>query len=193
MGLSERYRRLRLSAELKTRYASVIYALLWIAGAGAVAAIAIVLLRTEGDDTVTLPPVHQFELSRAARKAGCELRRRDGTTLNPPVTGAVGGRPAGPGVYEDPVPVASLIAAMRRGVIVIQYRAGLRGADVRQLEELQKAVPTGTILAPNATRMPYEIAVTAYRRLLGCRTFTAAAIDAVRLFRGRFVGSGPDV
>jgi hypothetical protein len=29
------------------------------------------------------------------------------------------------------------------------------------------------------------------RRLLGCRGFQPNTIDAVRLFRGRFVGDGP--
>jgi hypothetical protein len=34
--------------------------------------------------------------------------------------------------------------------------------------------------------------VTAYRRLLGCRELSQPSIDAIQLFRGRFVGSGPD-
>ena len=40
--------------------------------------------------------------------------------------------------------------------------------------------------------MRYEVAVAAYRRLLGCTRFTDAAIDAIRLFRGRYIGIGPD-
>ena len=53
-------------------------------------------------------------------------------------------------------------------------------------------IPAGTILAPNGTRMPYALAVTAYRRLLGCPRVTPATLDAVQLFRGRFVGGGPE-
>ena len=34
--------------------------------------------------------------------------------------------------------------------------------------------------------------VTAWRRLLGCSRFGGGTIDAIRLFRGRFIGTGPD-
>jgi hypothetical protein len=40
--------------------------------------------------------------------------------------------------------------------------------------------------------MPFAVAVTAYRRLLGCRDLNQSSVDAIQLFRGRFVGSGPD-
>ena len=53
-------------------------------------------------------------------------------------------------------------------------------------------MPEGTIVAPNDTGMRFELAVVAYRRLLGCPRFTAQALDAVQLFRGRYLGSGPD-
>jgi hypothetical protein len=40
--------------------------------------------------------------------------------------------------------------------------------------------------------MSFEVAATAYRRLLGCPRATDAAMEAALLFRGRFLGSGPD-
>jgi hypothetical protein len=81
---------------------------------------------------------------------------------------------------------------MRHGIVVIQYRPGLSAGLLDVLTALQSAVPKGTIVAPNATRMPYEVAATAWRRVLGCPRLDATTIDAVRLFRGRFVGSTPD-
>jgi hypothetical protein len=87
---------------------------------------------------------------------------------------------------------ASLLAAMREGVVVIQFR-GLASSDVSLLRSLQEAIPSGTIVAPNDTGMPFAVAVTAYRRLLGCRALNESSVDAIRLFRGRFVGSGPEV
>jgi len=36
------------------------------------------------------------------------------------------------------------------------------------------------------------VAVVAWRRVLGCREYARGAPDAIRLFRGRFIGSGPD-
>jgi hypothetical protein len=76
--------------------------------------------------------------------------------------------------------------------VVIQFREGLDGERLEALKTLQAAVPTGTIVTPNATGMRFELAVTAYRRLLGCPRFSDQALDAVQLFRGRFLGSGPE-
>lgn len=144
-----------------------------------------------GEETVELPPVRQIELVDAARAAGCRIEQAGVRPLNPPVQGPRG-TPAGPGVYDAQPDVAMLVAALRRGRVVIHYRPGLERGRVRELERLQAAVPEGTLVVPNATRMPYEVAITAWRRLLGCPTFEDEAIDALRLFRGRFLGSGPD-
>jgi hypothetical protein len=100
--------------------------------------------------------------------------------------------PASPGFKARAPSVPSLVAALRHGILVIHFRPGLEDERLDELREVQEAVPEGTIVTPNATAMPYEVAVTAYRRLLGCRQFTDATLDAVRLFHGRFVGSGPE-
>ena len=81
---------------------------------------------------------------------------------------------------------------MREGVIVIQFR-DVAPSDLDLLRDVQEAVPDGTIVVRNDTGMPFVVAVTAYRRLLGCRTLNQSSVDAIQLFRGRFVGSGPDV
>jgi len=168
------------------------YALAWIVGAGVLATVLVVLLGGRSED-VSLPPVRETELGEAARHAGCELvRAREGRGLNPPVLGVPRVRPAAPGLYEEAPPAAALVAALRRGVVVVHFRAGLPDELVDRLRELQESVPEGTIVTPNATGMSYELAVTAYGRLLGCRRWVPAVLDAVRLFRGRFIGQGPD-
>jgi hypothetical protein len=134
--------------------------------------------------------VRETRLTDAAGQSRCELRT--GAALNPPADGPAGGRPARPGFYDTPVASAQLGAAVRRGIIVIQYRAGLGDDGIDALKNLQTAFPNGTIVAPNATRMHFEVAVTAYRRLLGCRQFSPRVLDAIQLFRGRFLGSGPE-
>ena len=88
--------------------------------------------------------------------------------------------------------MSSLIAALRDGVVVVQFR-GVDESAVDLLHAIQEAVPDGTIVAPNETGRPYIVAVTAYRRLLGCREPNDSTVDAIQLFRGRFVGSGPGV
>jgi hypothetical protein len=100
--------------------------------------------------------------------------------------------PARPGVYEEPPGGEALTAAMRRGIVVIQYRPGLGDSQREELHILQKALPQGTVVTPNDTAMPFQLAATAYRRLLGCRRYSADALEAVRLFQGRYLGRGPD-
>lgn len=152
---------------------------------------AFVLLRLGRETEVSLPPVRQTELTEAAAAAGCELRGdRPGQPLEPPIVGPRA-NPARPGIYSRPITSSTLIGAIRAGTIVIHYRPPLAEDSVEQLRKLQEAVPGGTIVAPNQ-RMRYTIAVTAWRRLLGCRRFDRGALDAVRLFRGRFIGLGPD-
>jgi hypothetical protein len=174
------------------RGALLLYAGAWLVGVGLIVGLVFAIFG-EGDDTVSVPPVRETELVDAAVQSRCELRTaRTGERLNPPVDGPAGAAAAKPGFYDRPVASGALAAAVRRGIVVIQFRGDLDGKNVDALKTLQAAVPTGTIVAPNDTGMRFELAVTAYRRLLGCPRFSEQALDAVQLFRGRFLGSGPD-
>lgn len=175
------------------RFALATYVVVWLVAAGIVAALTILALGGGEPETVAVPPVEEIELDRAAFAAGCELRRaRPREQLNPPVSGPASGASASGGFYDRALNQDALVSALRKGVIVIQFRADLEEERLEELRDLQEALPTGTIVAPNETGMPYEVAVTAYRRLLGCGHLTDATLDAVQLFRGRYVGSGPD-
>lgn len=177
---------------MKGRWPAVtLYVVVWLATGVAAAGILLLVLSDGDDGKASLPPVQHTELRVAAQRAGCELRVGDEQRQGePPV---VGGRaaPAAPGFYESPLPRSALVGALRRGIVVISYRPDLPQEQRALLRALQDAVPRGTIVAPNET-MPFAIAVTAWRRLLGCRRTGPEMIDAVRLFRGRFVGAGPD-
>jgi hypothetical protein len=167
----------------------LIYAVAWL-GTGALVAALVLVARPEHPST-QLPPVRQIQLERAARTAGCELRRGDAAArLIAPADGRAG-RPASPGAYDAPLRPDALIAALRHGIVVIQYRAGISQDLLDRLSAVRSLVPRGTILAPSATAMPFEVAVSAWRRLMRCPRVRAATLDAVRLFRGRFLGSGP--
>jgi hypothetical protein len=169
------------------------YTAAWLVAAAAAVAVVFAVSGSDGENTVSVPPVREPELTKAAGQSRCELRTaRAGEQFNPPVDGPAGGRPARPGFYEDPIAGAALSSAVRNGIVVIQFREGLDGERLEALKTLQEAIPQGTIVAPNATGMPFEVAVTAYRRLLGCPRFNDQALDAVQLFRGRFLGSGPE-
>jgi hypothetical protein len=175
------------------RTAVVAYAVAWLVAAAAAVGLVFAVFGGDDTDAVSVPPVRETELPQAVGQGGCELRTAAaGERLNPPVDGPAGVWPARPGFYDEPIASTALTAAVRHGIIVIQFRAGLDGERLTELKQLQEAVPEGTIVVPNHTGMRFELAVIAYRRLLACPRFTERALDAVQLFRGRFLGSGPD-
>ena len=175
-----------------SRRAVVRYIAVWLAAGAAMTVGLVALLDASSADQVTLPPVRETRLATAARDARCTLTRAaPGQRLTPAVDGPAG-RPATPGVYDEAPPGPSLIGALRHGIVVIHVRPGSAWDDPDLLSHLQGAIPEGTIVTTGDAGLPFEVAATAYRRLLGCPRFTTQALDAVRLFRGRFVGRGPD-
>lgn len=169
------------------------YLAVWIAGGALVATSAVWLVERFGEEQVSLPPVRQVELADAARSAECRLRRvRPGERTRPVVDGPAGMPAAAAGVYEQPAEPYRLVAAMRRGSVVIHYSPALPDSSREQLERLHEAMPEGTIVTPDGSGMPDVLAVTAFRRILGCPRYDRRTFEAVRLFQGRFVGTGPD-
>ncbi|MFP5363489.1 MAG: DUF3105 domain-containing protein [Thermoleophilia bacterium] len=177
---------------MKGRWPAItLYVVVWLATGFAAAAILLLVLRDGDDGKASLPPVQQTALRVAAQRAGCELRAGGGQRRDePPVAGGPAA-PAAPGFYGSAPPRSAIVGALRRGIVVISYRPDITREQRALLRALQDAVPRGTIVAPNEA-MPFAIAVTAWRRLLGCRRAGPETIDALRLFRGRFVGEGPD-
>ncbi|HEX6027075.1 MAG TPA: DUF3105 domain-containing protein [Solirubrobacter sp.] len=176
-----------------SRSAVVAYAAGWLLAVAAAVGIVFAIFGREQFETVGVPPVRETQLTDAAGHGRCVLHMaKRGERLNPPVDGPAGVPPARPGFYDKPISALQLSAAVRHGIVVIQFRDGLEGKRLEHLKTLQAAVPEGTIVAPNATGMRFELAVTAYRRLLGCPRFSDQSLDAVQLFRGRYLGSGPE-
>ncbi len=169
--------------------ALLVYVVGWLGLGAALVFVVSALLRGVEDD-VALPPVRETELPLAATKAGCVLRSGDQAGGDPPVSGPPAD-PAPAGVYDDPPGTTALVGALRRGIIVIQYRPEVADDQIEALRQLQAAVPRGTIVTPNL-EMRFALAVTGWHRLLGCRELSDGTIDAIRLFHGRYIGSGPD-
>jgi hypothetical protein len=166
--------------------ALLLYGAVWVAVTAAVAFVVISVV--DGEESVTLPPVRAIELTSAAEAAGCVLRIDDRLDSSLPLSGP-SRRAAEPGFYDDPLPDAAVVGALRRGIIVIHYRRDLPADRVRKLRVVQQAVPAGTIVAPN-DGMRFAVAATAWQHLVGCAQWTDGTIDALRLFRGRYIGRG---
>jgi Protein of unknown function (DUF3105) len=175
----------------RARVAVAGYVAVWMAATAVLAAGLLLLLDDDGREQVSLPTIHEPGLVEAARRAGCRLRRTGRRErMDPPAAGPAASEPARAGFYDKGLDPDSVVAALREGVVVIHFRANLDGTRIEELRRIQESAPTGTIVAANAT-MPFEVAATAYRRVLGCPRASDEAIEAALLFRGRFLGSGP--
>ncbi len=166
------------------------YLAAWLAAGVVVAALAIAALGDSGRAarvTIAVPPIREIALPSAARKAGCHLDarrpvRRAAVVRLPQPSGTILRRPVSRDLRER---------ALRRGLIVIEYRADGTHASLDTLEALQRAAPSGTILAPSGSAQHDELTATSFRRRLRCARMRPATYDAVLLFRGRYLGSVP--
>ena len=156
------------------------------------------------------PPVKTKTLVAAARAAGCTLEnppeqgveheQREFTEAdynsNPPTSGTHFPTWYDDGVYAPGTTpeLGRLVHALEHGRIEIQYKPGMPAATVGRLEKLVDQLDSGyhMLLFENATKMPYEIAATAWGHLLGCPKMNDQVFDALRAFRRNYVDKGPE-
>ncbi len=89
-------------------------------------------------------------------------------------------------------PTGEVVHAQEHGRIVIQYRPGLPRPQLEQLVGLYEESPRHVLLVENATRMPCDVAATAWGHGVLCPTLNARSFDALRSFRDRFRDRGPE-
>ncbi len=153
------------------------------------------------------PPLRQGDLQKAAAAAGCELsstsptrapttsprRARSPTTAptrRPRATTIPSSRPTAPTAVQ-PAPWY-VVHSMEHGRVEIQYSPDLSEADQLALKGVFDENAPGVLFFPNAD-MPYEVAVTAWTQLMGCKSYKGAAtLDAIRDFRDTYRGLGPE-
>jgi hypothetical protein len=158
------------------------------------------------DQEGTPPPaLEQGDLATAAQEANCDLRRdledegnthaKDDTVnykTNPPTSGDHNPEPQADGAYtEMPNPV-HFVHSLEHGRIEIQYSSDLPEDQQLELKGVFDESPDGVLFFPNPD-MPYDVAVTAWTQLLGCKSYEGAAtLDAIRDFRDIYRGNGPE-
>ncbi len=174
-------------------WAVVRYGVAWLAAGVVLAAGVLIAVRSVTDsqhearrDVVTgagTPCVERRDAGPADRAA---VRVMQPPTFGPPA------QPARAGTYvRSPRPEA-LVGALRRGVVVVQYQPRLRRHLVERIEREFGEAQHETVITPDATGMRYAIAVTAWRRMLGCSSLDSNAVRAASEFTRRYAGSGPD-
>jgi hypothetical protein len=174
------------------------YALLWTAAAAAVVLVMLGLIRAPDDARRPRDDRHPASAGvlAAARAASCSYARIEGPAKrarsSPPVVGHSRVGPAFDGAYVQAPPVGSLVAALARGRVVIQYREPVAGRERALLERLYDVDRAAVILTPDQTGMDGVVAATAWRRLLACPRIDTRVLRALGEFRDRFRGRGPD-
>ena len=160
----------------------------------------------------TPPPPPPGSLEEAAEAAGCTLRLNLPDELEgvqevhlaegegPPdygTTPANSGRhdsvPIADGAYRKTPPEANVVHSLEHGRVAIQYSPALSDDVQLGLKGVFDADPDGTLLFPNPD-MPYDVAVTAWTNLMGCRESSdaEALAAAVLAFQEQFRGKGPE-
>lgn len=145
------------------------------------------------------PPVKVANLQQAAKQAGCTLRLHlpeEGHVhippgsppphykTNPPTSGNHVEPPyqQADGAYSEMPEEIDFVHSLEHGRLEIQYSPSLSETDQEALKGLYDSMYGATLLFPN-DKMPYQVAATTWRNLLGCPKYKGAiTMDAVRDF-----------
>lgn len=175
---------------------------------------------TEPEPAAVLPSGGQVPeprisgLEEAARAAGCELQSttalsREHTAnidepieydTNPPTTGKHFQVAAEDGIYEEAAPDSTLVHSHEHGRVVIWFAPSLAEEARAGLRALVEEDDYQILVVPRSD-MPFDVAATAWNRspgregtgrLLGCASFSPQAYDALRAFRDKHRGQGPE-
>jgi hypothetical protein len=146
-------------------------------------------------------------LKQAAKKAGCDLRlhlSEEGHVhipptaptpdygTNPPTSGNHVEPPyqQADGAYKEMPQEIDFVHSLEHGRLEIQYSPHLPESDQLELVGLYDSMYGATLLFPNEN-MPYEVAATTWRNLLGCNEYKGSiTLDAIRAFGAQTWGHG---
>jgi hypothetical protein len=210
----ERMERQRAEAEASRRKRLVGYVVAGVLLAALLAAAVVLAVGGGGDDggdatgggdfpEGSVPDRRATTLDAALKASGCKLEslRDEGRAhtedtvkykTNPPTSGPHNPVPAQDGAYIEAPSKESLVHSLEHGRVVIQYRPGVPDSVIGGLKALFDEDSFHVILTPNNTTMPYEVAATAWTRLLGCRRMNDNVYDAIRALRDNFRDQAPE-
>jgi hypothetical protein len=157
----------------------------------------------------------QFDLTKAAAAAGCELMSNKATSRdhiqdvkqkvkyaqNPPTSGKHFAVPAQDGLYEGAPPQdTELVHALEHGRVIIWAKPTLP-REARQKIRALFDEDGYQMIVVRRSDMPYDIAATAWSadptplgtgRTLACPKWSDNVIDALRSFRDEHRSNGPE-
>ncbi len=146
-------------------------------------------------------------LKKAAQLADCDLRlhlKEEGHVhipptaatpeyeTNPPTSGNHVEPPyqQADGAYSEMPQEIDVVHALEHGRVGFQYSPSLPESDQLEMIGMYDTMYGGSLLFPN-TNMPYEVAATSWRNLIGCNEYKGAiTLDALRDFAKQRWGHG---
>jgi hypothetical protein len=151
----------------------------------------------------SIPAAKATTLEAAAKAAKCEVKQwpsegRNHTNgpykykTNPPTSGNHFEIPAADGAYTQAPNIGALVHELEHGRIVLWYRPDATPQLKGQLKALFDEDSFHMVLTPDETKMPYEVAASAWTRSITCPTVNDNTWDALRLFRDRYRDQGPE-
>jgi Protein of unknown function (DUF3105) len=157
---------------------------------------------TKAQNTAPPPPQKISNLDQAAKAAGCILENPpiEGRThvtgpvkyhTNPPTSGNHYPIPQDDGAYTKMPPLTHVVHTLEHGRIEIQYSPKLAPKRIAQLGGFFNQSTAYMVLFPN-TLMPYQVAVTAWGHLAGCKKVNNETYDVIRAFKQRYLGQAPE-
>src|SRR4051812_3330306 len=212
----DRERAAAASAASRRRIGYVVAGVLVAAVVVAVAAIA--LAGGGGDDkggasssgswpSGSIPKQKIKDLNTAVKAAGCTYKtpKVEGAShtaspntrvkykSEPPTSGNHYQIPAHDAAYlKAPYPYEGLVHALEHGRVIYWFKpnapASVRGALKTLYDEDKQLV----LLTPDTRPMPYQVAASAWGRMVGCPTYNDKVPDAFRAFRDAYRLKGPE-
>lgn len=178
----------------------------YLVAAGLVLAtiVIVVLALSSGGGSDKPTPAQRQTATQAAAAAGCVMRSfpsegRGHTTgtvayrTNPPTSGNHNPVAAPDQEYGKAPPAVYYVHSLEHGRIELQYRPGSPAATVAAVRAVFNSDPSKMLMFPNNTSMPYAVAATAWRHLLGCPAYNARVPAALTAFRDAYRDKGPEV
>ncbi|HEY6551258.1 MAG TPA: DUF3105 domain-containing protein [Solirubrobacterales bacterium] len=160
------------------------------------------------DRAGTTPPAPKVtNLQQAAKKADCDLRLNlpdqghnhipptavtPEYKTNPPTSGNHVEPPyqQADGAYKEMPLELDIVHSLEHGRMEIQYSPDLSESAQLELVGLYDTMYGATLLFPNEN-MPYEVAATTWRNLIGCNEYKGSiTLDAIRDFGAKTWGDG---
>jgi hypothetical protein len=151
----------------------------------------------------SIPAQKIKDLNAAVKAAGCTFKSpKDegrGHTLKPqnyksepPTSGPHNPVPAHDAAYLTSPGNEHLVHALEHGRVIYWFKPNAPAAVKGALHKLYEEDRDLVVLAPDTAAMPYEVAASAWTKMVGCPTYNDKVPDAFRAFRDAYRLKGPE-